>query len=116
VWLALQRSRYADGSELGNSPHLLLGWRLWHPLSPTLRLALHGHAIGRRESPDLNLPGYATWHAHLQWQPQAQFELFLGVRNLAGRRHLEAPSVPGGNPTLDPGRQPHFGFQWRLDP
>ena len=116
IWMAVQRSRYADGSELDNSPHLLLGWRFWHPLGTRLRLAMQGQAISRRDGADLSLPGYAAWHGHLQWQAGPQLEVFLGVRNIGGRRHLDAPSVAGGSPTLGPGRQIHVGFQWRLDP
>ena len=116
LWLALQRSRYADGSELSNSPHALAGWRAWHPLGAGWRLALHGSAAQRRQAEAHSLPGHALLHAHLQWQHAGGGELFLGVRNLSGRRYQDAPGVSGGTPIEHHGRTVWLGFDWRFSP
>lgn len=115
LWLALQRSRYADGSELSNSPHALAGGRAWHPLGAGWRLALHGSAVQRRQAESHSLPGHGLLHAHLQWE-QPGGEWFLGVRNLAGRRYWDAPGVSGGPPSLHQGRTVWLGVDWRFEP
>lgn len=116
IWLALQRSRYADGSELSNSPHGLAGWRAWHPLGAGWRLALHGSAVQRRQAEAHSLPGHALLHAHLQWEHASGGEVFLGVRNLAGRRYWDAPGVSGGAPSEHRGRTVWLGVDWRFEP
>ncbi|MBH9575893.1 TonB-dependent receptor [Inhella proteolytica] len=116
LWLALQRSRYASGSELSNSPHGLAGWRAWHPLGAGWRLALHGSAVQRRQAEAYSLPGHALLHAHLQWEHPQGGEVFLGLRNLAGRRYWDAPGVSGGPPSEHEGRVVWLGFDWRFGP
>ncbi|MBH9552734.1 TonB-dependent receptor plug domain-containing protein [Inhella gelatinilytica] len=114
--VAVQQSRYAGGERLSNSPTALARLRFSLPLGEAWRLSVHGEAVGARRVDDERIAGYGVWHANVVWHVEPQWDVFLGVRNLADRRYWDAPAVSGGAPIEQHGRQAHMGVEWRFRP
>lgn len=114
--LAWQRSRYATGEELSNSPQYLLKARVNQPLSSWLRLSLHGRWVSERRVSTGRLPGYGLLNLQLLGSPHPQLDVFVGAFNALNKHYLDAPGSPGGNPVRHEGVQMQLGFHWRSAP
>ncbi len=111
--LSGQRNRADDGSRQPYSPSQSAKWALQTPLfGPALRLSLSGWASGERIGPR-RLPGYAQSQAELLWQGSPQWDAFIGVQNLGGRRYREAAGGVAQQYAQYQGARWQAGWVWR---
>lgn len=110
-----QRNRAADGGRQAYSPSQTLKWALQMPvMGPTLRLSWSGWATTSRVG-DERLPGYAQHRAHLLWQPNRTWDLFVGAENLGGRAYAESSGTGYSTPVQRHGTRWQAGLTWRGD-
>lgn len=112
--IARQRSRLADGTELGNSPHLLGKLVFSMPLATGWTLAGEWQGVSNRRSLNASVPGSGVLNLALtSARLGGMGELVLGIYNLGNRDYFDPASSAFAQDALaQPGRQ--LRLRWVL--
>lgn len=112
--VARQLSRLVDGSELGNSPHLLGKLIFAAPLASGWTAAGEWQGMSSRRSLSGRVSGFGVLNLVLTSAPLGKLgELTLGVYNVGDRRYLDPASAAFTQDALAQDRR-QFRLRWTL--
>jgi len=112
--VSLQRAEYSTQQRLTNSAEQLLKLQYYRPLwQEQWSVGYRLFAASARFSRNARLAGFARHDLSLRWQPFANLQWQLTIKNLTDHRQLDAP-LPSTQQLSQSGRSIDLSLSWSL--